>query len=549
MKLEGAINVEVAVDRKGDVDLRLLERGAHVSYAVPNLPYAEAASWSKAKGCLSGTRVTILDDAFGRMTRAADDVDQRPVLEVLESVAGGGKTAFTHSLAARCYDEGCLGSAFFFDREQPERSKLVFITIAQDLAARDPRMRAHSQHALEQEPGLVTASLDHQFRKLVLEPCQLFPPQDNRVILIDALDESFDDDDMQLDAFFAVLRDEVPKLPPFFRFFVTSRNSTHLRRLKKASHVHSRSINILDKNNLDDIAVYVRHELKRVAASSDYDSSWPGQNVTEQLIKKAEGHFQWVATVANFLTNTKTFDPDPKLQTLLSQTNEALPPERKMDKLYAHILSGYDWNDAALVESYQLLMGSLLTLRAPLSASAIQSLHSRVYPHFKVKPIADLISPLLTGWPDASTPIQILHQSLRDFLTNRAQNEPEWRKFYISEKDHDAQLAVLTLSSLNEDLSTDLPCAGFLARIDDESLGIPEMMEDDVPEDVLYSCRFWTTHIIGVDNPGDEFTRLLRQFLSSKLVLWMEVTSCTGTFQPLSGVREWIKASVYLCMK
>lgn len=482
----------------------------------------------------------MLDDVFQLLTRSADEADQRPVLEVLESVAGGGKTAFTHSLAARCYDEGCLGSAFFFDREQPERSKLVFITIAQDLASKDPRMRAHIQDAVEQEPGLVSAALDHQFRKLIIEPCQLFPPHANRVILIDALDESFDDDDKHLGAFFAVLRDEVPKLPPSFRFFVTSRDSAHLRQLKTASHVNSTSIDIRDTSNLDDIATYVRHELQRIVAAKTLDPSWPGQEVTEKFIQKAEGHFQWVATMVNFLLNTKTFDPDSKLQALLSQTNEALPPERKMDSLYAQILSGFDWGDADFVESYQLLMGSLLTLRAPLSAFALQSLHSHIYPRFKVKAIADLVSSLLTGWPDANSPIQILHQSLRDFLTNRAQNDPEWRKFYVSEKVHDARVAVLTLSSLNEDLSSDLPCAGFTAR----TRRIPEMKETDIPEEVLYSCRFWTTHIVGVDNPGDDIIRCLRQFLSSKFVLWMEVTSCIGFFQPLAGLREWAKVCV-----
>lgn len=56
----------------------------------------------------------------------------------LENVAGAGKTAIAHSLTRQCYDEGILCSSFPFDRENPERIRLLFVTIAQDLAARDP---------------------------------------------------------------------------------------------------------------------------------------------------------------------------------------------------------------------------------------------------------------------------------------------------------------------------------------------------------------------------------------------------------------------------
>lgn len=480
----------------------------------------------------------MLNGVIERMSGQSDDRAESPRLEILDAVAGAGKTAFSHSLAERCYDSGYLGSAFFFDREQPERSRLVFITMAQDLAGKDPRVGAHIRDAIQKEPGLITASLGHQFRKLILEPCRRFPPSHKTVMLIDALDESFDGDDGRFDALFDVLRDDVPELPPSFHVFATSRDSTHLRRLKKAPHVRSMTLNIRDASNLDDIAAYVRHELDRISAAHDFGHSWPGESFVEQLIKKAEGHFQWVATVAKFLTNPRTFDPEAKLQTLLSVTDEVLPPERKMDKLYAHILSGYDWEDANFVESYQSFMGSLLTLRSPLTPRALQSLHANGHRQFKIKAIADLVSPLLTGWPDANEPIQILHQSLRDFLTRRAQNEAEWKKFYIDEKRHDERLAVLALSSLIDKMSSDIPCAGF---IDAGELDMSEMAKFDIPEEVLYSCRFWTSHIVGVNLPTESLVELLRQLLSSKFVLWMEVTSCTGNFQSLAAIREWVK--------
>ena len=44
-----------------------------------------------------------------------------------------------------------------------------------------------------------------------------------------------------------------------------------------------------------------------------------------------------------------------------------------------------------------------------------------------------------------------------------------------------------------------------------------------VSEELLYACRFGMDHVADVDTPNDIFTELLREFLSTKLVLWVEV--------------------------
>ena len=123
--------------------------------AISDLPYASGAGWLKEKGCIEGTRQSFLDDTFDLMTRK----DEGPVrIYGLESQAGTGKTAIAHSLASRCYDKGILGSSFFNNRENSERSRLLFVTIARDLAARDDRFRAHISDATEREPSLVSRS-------------------------------------------------------------------------------------------------------------------------------------------------------------------------------------------------------------------------------------------------------------------------------------------------------------------------------------------------------------------------------------------------------
>ena len=67
------------------------------------------------------------------------------------------------------------------------------------------------------------------------------------------------------------------------------------------------------------------------------------------------------------------------------------------------------------------------------------------------------------------------------------------------------------------------------------------MAEDAVSEELWYACRFGMDHVTDVDAPDEEFIQLLREFVSTKFVLWMEVVASKGSFISLTGVRTWIK--------
>ena len=64
------------------------------------------------RGCIEGRGK--LNYVFNRMTGREDGLIRT---YGLENVAGAGKTAITHSLSRRCYDEGILSSPSSFDRE------------------------------------------------------------------------------------------------------------------------------------------------------------------------------------------------------------------------------------------------------------------------------------------------------------------------------------------------------------------------------------------------------------------------------------------------
>lgn len=208
-----------------------------------------------------------------------------------------------------------------------------------------------------------------------------------------------------------------------------------------------------------------------------------------------------------------------------------------MDGLLLTILQSCDWTDPDFVEDYQLFMGAVLASKVPLSASALQPLLQCTKQDFRINEIASRVSSLLTGWPDERAPIEILHQSLRDFLTDRAHNGPESQNCSIDESEHNRHMAICCLSVLVRDLHPDIPCAGFI----DGEEGVPRMGDKDVSEVLWYSCRFGMSHIVDVATPDDKLAQLLREFLSTKLVLWMEVVSSKGTFISLTEVRKWVQ--------
>ena len=146
-------------------------------------------------------------------------------------------------------------------------------------------------------------------------------------------------------------------------------------------------------------------------------AEWPQKDSTELFIKKADGLFIWVATMCEYLVHQVS--PGKHLDFLLSGTGQSESrTENKMNELYSTILNTCNWDDEDFVEGYGLLIGAILVAKIPLSASALQSIHSAT---LAVR-VIDILQPLasvLTGLEDPVRPIQILHLSFWDFLTAR----------------------------------------------------------------------------------------------------------------------------------
>jgi hypothetical protein len=449
-------------------------------------------------------------------------------------VAGAGKSAIAHTVAQHCDNHGLLASSFFFDRNIPDRRspQKLFSTIARDLLKLGNNLSDDVRLILENDRSIATACQSRQFDELILEPFLRHRMGRPVVIVIDGLDEGYDLETLR------IFRDKVSKLPGTFRIFLTSRPLDDIvMDLSNASHVLHRSIDIHSDVNQRDIAVYIRNRLHYIASRRRLAADWLGTERTEAFISKAEGLFIWASTITEDLLTVA--HPDRKLSTFLYESNIlGVPAEAKMDVLYADILSTCRWSDEGYVKDYQLLIGTIMAAKSPLSPSALRSLH-RNNPKLDIDEVLRPLSSLLTGVFDHNQPIQILHLSFRDFLTCRAQSSLDHQHFHVNEKDHNQKLAILCIRILNEDLTSRTPGAGYLTA---DTEGIPLINSSHISEVLWYACRFWTEHIVEIEDPVSQtFLDSLCNFLETKSIVWMEVLSTQYPFQSLSRVRAWLQ--------
>ncbi|KAF7975814.1 hypothetical protein HWV62_8507 [Athelia sp. TMB] len=496
------------------------------------LPYADGASWDPKLTCLPGTRLTML----GILIEWAKGAGSEKICW-LSGVAGSGKSAILHSIAQALKRDGYLASAFFFGRDTASRNtaKNLFTTLARDIASLSSRAAQDIAEALEAEPSLATASLSRQFDALILGPCRHLPTDRPAVFVIDALDESITHDlDTEL---LTILRDKATQLPPQVRILITSRPTNTIEEyLSRRNHVVAHSIDVHSAENKVDIDMYVDTQLRDEVILHKMGLTSPDEAIIRDLKRLAEGLFVWIVTICNFLRTAHR--PKDKLQALLSKSSQqGTHPEKKMDQLYAAILTECgDWEDAAFVRDYDLVIGTIMALKRPLSLDALRALHDGSL-DLEAEQLLQRFGSVLTGIRDDHQPIRTLHLSFHEFVTDRAANDDSTKRFHLSEKEHSGRLAELCVKTLNRELARPIDGTGYLA-LDTPDVGIPKIL--DVSEQLVYGCAHFPSHLQDLEIPLTIQPHIIA-FISRHLVKWIEVLAATDVFRGSLQIGQWIQ--------
>lgn len=489
---------------------------------------------------MKGTRTALLNNVWTWITSDSDTAK----IYWLADVAGAGKSSVAHSIAEHCYKEKILASSFFFDREIAGRNspQKLFSTIARDLASLSEDFAEQISLAVERDPSLPTAPIPRQFEQLILTPSLRISETRPLVIIIDALDEGYSRDVDLL----TILRDSITRLPNIFRFIITSRGEDYITRfLQGQHHILRQSMKIHGQPNKADIAVYLERRLRDIASRRGLEADWPGAKQLGAFKSKAEGLFIWAATVCDFLD--LQLDPSKHLDGLLMErTPSGLRVEVKMDKLYSTILNTCNWEDEDFVSGYDLVVGTIMAAKVPLTASALRSLHRT---DLTVRAI-DVLQPLeslLVGLSDEREPIRILHLSFRDFLTLRAAHSTHDRRFFINEQIHSSRLGVMCLQVLNEGLKQDI-CSFNDLSMRAAEFDVEGQLATSVSEELMYACAYWWDHLRDMtDSFSHDLAHGLETFLLNKLLPWIELMGWRDMIQDaiecLMNLERWIQVS------
>ncbi|KAJ8096065.1 hypothetical protein PM082_022679 [Marasmius tenuissimus] len=336
--------------------------------------------------CLPGARSEALRSIHDWSSSREQD---HPVCW-LSGAAGVGKSAIAMTVAQDCEKAGALVSSFFFFRSDPKRNNpsSLWFTIAHGLASSIPVMRSVIEERILTDPTILDASLEHQFRELILDPAPMWdwpgglwgfvndlacvsPVTVPNIIVIDGLDECGDEEiQLRIISIIQSAFQQVPHLP--LRFLICSRPESWIREAFSDEPLFRLSKTIVLDDSLEarcDIRKYYLHHFQEIASSRKYGQvqfpdPWPSRRDLEILVERSCGQFVYAVTVIMFVTLACNH-PIVQLRVILENTSPRHPGTSAypmLDVLYHFILSAHPYREELLrvLAAILILPGSLI---------------------------------------------------------------------------------------------------------------------------------------------------------------------------------------------
>ncbi|KAE8358593.1 WD40-repeat-containing domain protein [Aspergillus caelatus] len=517
------------------------------------LTMADGAAFDSYKNqheveCLPGTRTDLL-----KHITDWSHLSQSERIFWLNGMAGTGKSTVSRTVCRLLQENGLLGASFFFKRGKTDcgTAEKLFPTIVRQLIIHEPRLIPSIRGAIQRDPSISTKSLVEQFNRLLLEPLSTIKDDGAGdsvlVIVIDALDECDSENDIEL-----LLR-LLPMMPPSssisIRIFLTSRPELPIRQgfdsVSRDAHRDFSIHQIVESSVKNDILLFISDRFEEIRRKHSLPQEWPGEKTILDLVNVASPLFISAATMCRFIADRK-WDPEKRLALVLgsgTRSDTATSHISKLEHTYIPVFeqilrSGDEDEDEdereQLIHEYRVIVGTIITLANPLSLISLASLLE--IPSSDVNRRLDFLHSVLSIPNDQDTPIQIFHQSFRDFLLH-----PKIRTktdFWIDEKQTQKETLLRCINVMTRakgGLSRNicqLPNDGVLRdEISDK------VIRDHIPAELQYSCHYWIQHLergsYRITDQDD-----IHNFLETHFLHWLEAMSILGLASEIvSGIR------------
>lgn len=497
----------------------MLQRLARAEYAGFN-PFKKTSSTPLI--CLKGTRVNIL-----HQIQDWGEGHSKDSIFWLNGMAGTGKSTIARTVAHHFYEKGRLGASFFFSRSEKglSNASALCTTLAIQLSEVLPNLKPYICAYIREHSSTGEQSLQEQWTHLVLHPLMMLEKNILSslvlVIVIDALDECESSNDI-IHPVLQLITDLRDLQVVQFRILITSRPEEKIRLgFRKVAH---RKL-ILDKVDPDnikaDISTFFIHELQKIKEYRSMENDWPGQGNIDKLVQKAGLLFIFAATACRFLSASPF--PESNLLKLLQDNSTSSSATKELDKMYLMILSnliipGHEEDNEDMARLFQRIVGPIITIFEEQTETTLSKL--LVVPSTEISQILQPLRSVLNLPEDENSPIQLFHQSFRDYILNG--KRCSILASHVDKTEAHENLFTKCIELMSKRLTRDL-CnlgrPGTLIGEVEESI-----IKDCLPPDVQYACRYWVSHLKESKVALSDGNKVLA-FLQKHLLHWLEAMS------------------------
>ena len=511
-----------------------------------SFPSAQRAEYQYCDnpGCLKGTRGYILDET----ERWARNFEKPPVYW-LNGLAGAGKTAIARTVAERMFASKRLGASFFCSRDFEDRRniRLIFPTIAVQLARMYRRFRSIFVPLVQSDPEIAHESLYNQVNKLLVRP--LLKSAISTVIVIDALDEC--KDEAPASAILSVLGQFMAQIP-HVKFFVTGRPEPRVRdgfRLPLTAAVTDVFVlhEITPSRVNRDIRLFFTHKFLELRSRRPGLGDWPTEEQLDILCQRAAGLFVYAIAMVKFI-DKRNGDPKKQLDHLLrSPESSAFEGETRfktnatLDSVYMSILhEAFGDNDPEDDHKVRSILCAVILSANPLSPLTIATLLNLNLED--VIAVLSSINSLLVLHEDINQPVLPFHKSFPDFITDphRCQD----LRFLVHPPDQHVEILVSCLKLMGRTLVQNM-CHLPVGVNNSEVYDLGERVGRYISPALQYACRSWHKHLVDTTpTQAVETAIFLHRFLENKFLFWLETLSLLGdareAIDALEAAVEWL---------
>ncbi|QRV95206.1 WD repeat-containing protein [Ceratobasidium sp. AG-Ba] len=509
---------------------------------LPNSPAAYYGSAESIKlnrgGCTQDTRVDVL-----RELQEWTGGESMERIYWLNGMAGTGKTTISYSLCKLLEKNHVLGASFFCSRQLPDCRDVnrIIPTIAYQLARFSTPFFHVVSPILKENPDVYNKRIPDQFERLIVQPVNEVKDAlpTNLVIVIDALDEC--DANTGVADILDVLLARAPGLP--LRFFVSSRPDT----------------NILDRMRLkqgDQVNTEMRlHELGRTVVQADIrtylnDALNPRLNLSDEelgaLVMKSGALFIYAATAVRYITGDNFARSTKRLKEVLGTSGDSRGGSTKeIDKLYSAILeAAFDDDALSVSDQHEMrkIIHTVICAQEPLSVDIMAGLLELDSAESVGAALRPLFSVLNTS---SGGVITTLHESFRDFLLNRSRSGD----FFCDSGVHHAQLSLCCFRQISIPRPFNICGLESSYILDKNVVDLKQRVDKKISGALFYACRYWGAHI-GLAREGQGLADQLLQFLSERLLLWIEILNLKESFADgiivLHQLNRWLKRATWI---